>query len=63
MSPVDWVLPVDVRSGSLISLETPAVIISTPSLSPLESRIICSSKARLLTFNGVEMKPESTHSV
>lgn len=33
--PVDWVLPVDVRSESLLSLETPAVIISTPSLSPL----------------------------
>lgn len=38
--PVDCVLPVDVRSGSLISLETPAVMISTPSLSPLTSGII-----------------------
>lgn len=35
--PVDCVLPVDVRSGSLTSLETPAVIISTPSRSPLAS--------------------------
>lgn len=61
--PVDCVLPVDVRSGSLISLETPAVIISTPSLSPLASRIICSSKARLLTVNGMKMKLTSTHSV
>lgn len=33
--PVDWVLPVEVRSGSRLSLETPAVMISTPSLSPL----------------------------
>lgn len=33
--PVDWVLPVDVRSGSRLSLETPVVMISTPSLSPL----------------------------
>lgn len=40
-SPVDCVLPVDVRSGSLTSLETPAVIISTPSLSPLASGSIC----------------------
>lgn len=39
--PVDCVLPVDVRSGSLTSLETPAVIISTPSLSPLASGSIC----------------------
>lgn len=38
--PVDCVLPVDVRSGSLINLETPAVMISTPSLSPLTSGII-----------------------
>lgn len=33
--PVDWVLPVDVRSVSLLNLETPVVMISTPSLSPL----------------------------
>lgn len=38
--PEDCVLPVDVRSGSLISLETPDVMISTPSRSPLTSGII-----------------------
>lgn len=39
--PVDCVLPVDVRSGSRTSLEAPAVIISTPSRSPLASGSIC----------------------
>lgn len=63
MVPVDCVLPVDVRSGSLISRETPAVIVSTPSLSPLTSRNICLEKAWLLTFNRIKTKRKSTHSV
>lgn len=36
--PVDCVLPVDVRSGSAPNLETPAVMISTLSLSPLANK-------------------------